>query len=107
MELSQAVDIPVTVNTYFFGPERFSVNNSVIVEPVMGRSTTYTTTAVISSFGTDNTGSYTCAAGLNSTKSNEDLLIGSGGSFGQTRITAGKYNILIRDSYKPSHVPKL
>ena len=87
VELSQAVDIPVTVNTYLLGPVGFSVNNSVTV---MGRTTTYTTTAVISSFGIDNTGSYICVGALNSTKSNEDLLTASTGNGGQTRITTGK-----------------
>ena len=65
VELSQAVDIPVTVTTYLFGPERFSVNNSITVEPVTG----HTTTTMISSFGIDNSGSYTCAAEASTTTS--------------------------------------
>jgi hypothetical protein len=94
MELNEAVDIPVIVNTHFLGPDGFFVNNSGIVEPVTRSTTTYTTTTTISSFGIDNTGTYFCAAGINSTKFNDDQLTASRIIWSQlVRITTGMLNV--------------
>ena len=60
VELSPAVDVPVTVNTVWTGPDGFMTTNTA--QPVMGSTTTYTSTAMVSSFGRDQSGDYTCTA---------------------------------------------
>ena len=64
VELSPAVDVPVTVNTVWTGPAGCMSNNTA--QPVMGSTTTYTSTAIVSSFGRDQSGSYTCTATVSS-----------------------------------------
>ena len=59
VELSPAVDVPMTLNTVWTGPEGFMAANTS--HPVM---TTYTTTTMINSFGRNESGIYTCAAAL-------------------------------------------
>ena len=58
VELSPAVDIPVTVNTVWTGPARFSTTNTA--QAMAGSTTTYTSTALVSSFGKDQSGNYNC-----------------------------------------------
>ena len=65
VELSPAVDVPVTVNTVWTGPDEFMTANTA--QPVMGSTTTYTSTAMVSSFGRDQSGNYTCTATVSST----------------------------------------
>ena len=84
VELSPAVDVPVTVNTVWTGPDGFM--NTSTAQPVMGSTTTYTSTAMVSSFGRDQSGDYTCTATVNSTSS---FITGSMGS-SSTRVTVGK-----------------
>ena len=50
----------VTVSTVWTGPNGFMTAN--IAQPVMGSTTTYTSTAMVSSFGRDQSGNYTCTA---------------------------------------------
>ena len=64
VELSPAVDVPVTVNTVWTGPAGFRTTNTA--QPVMGSSTTYITTAIVRSFGRDRSGNYTCTATVSS-----------------------------------------
>ena len=54
MELSPAVDVPVTVNTVLTTDEGFM--RASTAQPVMGSSTNYTSTFVISSFGRNDSG---------------------------------------------------
>ena len=77
VELSPAVDVPVTVNTVWTGPDGFMTTNTA--QPVMGSTTTYTSTAMVNSFGRDQSGVYTCTATVNSTSS---FLTGSGSQSG-------------------------
>ena len=60
VELSPAVDVPVTVNTVLVTDEGFM--HTGIAQPVMGSSTNYTATFVISSFDRSNSGLYACSA---------------------------------------------
>ena len=56
----------LTVNTEWTGPNGFSQNG---MAQRMGSTTTYTSTAMVSSFGRDQSGDYTCTATVNSTSS--------------------------------------
>ena len=60
VELSPLVDVPVTVNTEWTGPDGLMTTNTA--QPVTGSSTTYTSTAMVSSSGREQTGNYTCKA---------------------------------------------
>ena len=62
VELSQSVDVPVAVSTMWTGPDNFN-----IVTQQMGSTTTYTSTVMVSSFGRNQSGDYTCIATVNST----------------------------------------
>ena len=84
VDLSSAVDIPVNVNTEWTGPDGFMNTNTA--QPVMGSTTTYTSTAMVSSFGRDQSGDYTCKTSVSSTSS---FISSSMGSM-STRVTAGK-----------------
>ena len=57
VELSPAVDVPVTVNTVWTGPAGF-----MVAQPAIGSTTTYISTAMVRSFGRNQSGNYTCAA---------------------------------------------
>ena len=61
MESSLVVDVPVTLNTIWTGPEGFTATNSshLVV-------TTLTTTVVINSFKRNKSGIYTCVVDLRS-----------------------------------------
>ena len=60
VDLDPAVDVPVTVTTVWTGPAGFM--NTTTAQPVVGSTTTYTSTAMVSSFGRDQSGNYTCMA---------------------------------------------
>ena len=66
IELSEAVDIAVTVNTVWSGPPgtQFTTSTSVAT---MVTATTYTSTATISSVETSDSGEYNCTATVSST----------------------------------------
>ena len=64
VDFDPAVDVPVTVNTMWTGPNGFMTTNTA--QSVMGSTTTYTSTAMVSSFGRDQSGNYTCTATVNS-----------------------------------------
>ena len=81
VELSRLVDIPVTVNTVWTGPDGFTADNSDL------RNTIYTTTSMVSSFGREQSGVYTCTASISSTSA---FLVGSTQMSGTARITVGK-----------------
>ena len=75
----------LTVNTVWTGPNGFSKNGTA---QRMGSTTTYTSTAMVSSFERDQSGNYTCTATVSSTSS---FLTNSMGS-SSTRVTVGKRN---------------
>ena len=80
--LSSAVDVPVTVNTVWTGPDRF--RNTTAAQ--LDNMTTYTSTAMIRLFGRAQSGVYTCAATVSSISSFIDGSI----EFASTRVTVGK-----------------
>jgi hypothetical protein len=61
MELSSVVDVPITLNTVWTGPNGFTATNTSY--PVV---ITHITTIVINLFGRNESGIYTCAADLRS-----------------------------------------
>ena len=65
---SPMVDILVTVVTEWTGPAGFVTANTA--QPVVGNTTLYTSTVIISSFSRDNSGIYTCRATISSTTRN-------------------------------------
>ena len=84
VELSPLVDVPVTVNTVWSGPTGYMITNTA--QPVIGSYTTYTSTAMVSSFGRQQSGEFTCRATISS-----DTLLTSGTEVsGMERITVGK-----------------
>ena len=84
VELSPAVDVPVTVTIVWTGPVQSNTTNTV--QPVMGSNTTYISTTMVSSFGREQSGVYNCTASVSSTS----LFLNNG--TGQTSIivTVGK-----------------
>ena len=90
VELSPAVDVPVTVSTVWTGPDGFMTAN--VAQPVMGSTTTYNSTAMVSSFGRDQSGVYTCTATVSSTS---QYLTGSSSHSGSATIVASEMLQLI------------
>ena len=88
VELSPAIDVPVIVNTMLTGPDRYMTTNTA--QPVMGSTTTYTSTAMVSSFGRDQSGNYTCTATASSISS---FISSSMGSM-SVKVTVSKTNSL-------------
>ena len=78
VELSPAVDVPVTVNTEWTGPANVMFMPANPVPAVMVNTTTYVSTV---SVGAARTGSYTCQATITS----------GGTTSGSTDITVGMY----------------
>ena len=66
VEVSEVVDIAVTVNTWWSGPSgtQFTTTTSVATRMT---ATTYTSTATLSSVETSDSGEYTCTATVSST----------------------------------------
>ena len=87
VELSPLVDVPVTVTTMWTGPAGFMTINTA--QPVMGSTTTYTSTAMVSSFGRDQSGVYSCRALVRSTSSNT-FLTDSAGLTERATVTVGE-----------------
>ena len=82
--LSPAVDVSVTVTTVWTGPAGFMTTTTA--QPVMSSNTTYTSTTMVSSFGRDQSGVYTCMATISSTSS----FIHSSIVSASTRVTVGE-----------------
>ena len=89
VELSPAVDVPVTVNTVWTGPDGFNTTNTA--QPIMGSTTTYTSTTIVSSFGRDQSGDYTCTATVIPTS----LFLANSIGSSLTRVTVGKASIIL------------
>ena len=81
IELSEAVDIAVTVNTVWSGPSGTQFTTSVATRMT---ATTYTSTATISSIETSDSGEYTCTATVSSTS---PFLTDSDKVFGVRNVT--------------------
>ena len=65
VEMTPAVNAPVTVTTVWTGPDGFMTINAA--QPVVGSTTTYTSTAMVSSFRRHRSGVHTCTAIVGST----------------------------------------
>ena len=83
VELNQNVDVPVTVNTVWTGPAGVTLSPT---DPLMENTTRYTSTAMVSFFGRDQSGVYTCEANISS----DTLITSSTAVSGTNRITVGK-----------------
>ena len=92
MVLSPLVDVAVTVNTVWTGPDGFMTTNTA--QPVMGSTTTtYASTAMVSSFGREQSGVYVCGASIDSVIS--PFIVRSIQMNGMVRVTLGKPRNLI------------
>ena len=87
IELSEAVDIAVTVNTVWSGPPGTQLTTTTSVATMM-TATTYTSTATISSVETSDSGEYTCTATVSSTS---PFLTDGEGTSGMYNVTVGMY----------------
>ena len=85
--LSSAVTVPVNVTTVWTGPAGFMTNTTA--QPVNGSTTTYSSTAMVSSFGRDQSGVYNCTATVTSMS---PFLRISNAHSGTTSINIGKGN---------------
>ena len=81
VELSPAVDVPVTLNTVWTGPEVVTLSTTTPVEEDL------ISTATVNSFGRDQSGNYTCRATVSSASS---FLTDSGLKSGTATVTVGK-----------------
>ena len=87
VELSPAADVPVILNIVWTGLDRFTTVNAS--QPVLGSFTTYTSVAVVSSFGRNESGIYTCTASLSSLPTN--LYLNNGSTMSELiHITTGE-----------------
>ena len=86
IELSDAVDIAVTVNTVWNGPPGTQFTTTTPVATRM-TATTYTSTATISSVETSDSGEYTCTATVSSTSNS--FVLASGGVSGMRTVSVG------------------
>ena len=71
VDLSAAVDLPAIVNIDVL--PQFAPHDGVLVttsQPIIGDTNVYTTTAMVSSFERNQSGSYECLAGLHSALNN-------------------------------------
>ena len=85
VELSPLVDVPVTVNTVWTGPDGFMATNTA--QPVSGNTTTtYASIATVSSSGREQSGNYSCRATVRAMSSS---IIDSVG-YSSSRVIVGK-----------------
>ena len=63
VDLDPAVDVPVTVNTVWTGPDGVTISTT---HPVIVNLTRYTSTLMVSSFGRNESGVYNCTATVTS-----------------------------------------
>ena len=85
--LSPAVDVPVTVDIQLSDPAGRTLTTTT---PSISGSN-YTTSAMVSSFGRNQSGNYTCTVNTSSTLASS-FIAGSKIKFETLRITAGELN---------------
>ena len=85
VDLDPAVDVSVTVDTVWSGPDGFM--NTTTAQPVMGSTATYTSTARVSSFGRNQSGNYSCEATISPTNM---LTTDRNSKSGMAVVTVGK-----------------
>ena len=94
VELSPAVDIPVTINVVLTRPDGFM--RASIAQSVMGSSTNYTSTFMISPFGRSDSGIYVCAAASAVSLPSNAYISGSSAVTHSLRVTIGEmFTILL------------
>ena len=92
VELSPVVNIPVNVTTVWTGPAGLMTTNTA--QPVVGSTTNYASTAMIRSFGRNESGVYTCTATATTTSA---YLRDSASHSGTATLTVGKETVLCYD----------
>ena len=85
VELSPAVDVPVTVYVWLTDP----AGNPLIITTIPKSGSTYTSTAMVRSFGREQSGVYTCSATVNSSS---PYLTNSSLKSGMAYVTVGNSN---------------
>ena len=95
VELSPAVDVPVAVNTVLTGPAGFVATSTSQPVTENTRSIIYTSIAMVSSLGRNQSGVYRCTASLNYILNNV-YLINSNAMANSTRVTTGKIDKLLQ-----------
>ena len=91
VELSPSVDVSVIVNTVWTGPAGFMTTNTA--QPVMGSNTTHTSTAMVHSFGRDQSGQYICTAHVTSLH-NSQYTTDSTTVYGAAQVTIGEMHCI-------------
>ena len=92
VELSPAVNVPVTVNAVLNTPDGFMPAS--IAQPVMGSNTSYASTFLISPFRRSNSGLYTC--GATASHSTNAYISDSSTASHSVRVTTGEmFTILL------------
>ena len=86
VELSPLVDVAVNISTVWNGPAGFMATSSA--HPVMGSTTTYVSTVMISSFGREHSGVYNCTATVNSLTASPYLINSTDQAF--IRVSVGE-----------------
>ena len=89
VELSPLLGVAANISTKWMGPAGLMISNTA--QPVIGSTTTYTSSAIVSFFVRNTSGIYSCTATVNSTST---FHIGSGSESrtGNARVTVGKMN---------------
>ena len=85
-----AVDIPLTLERVLTGPDEFMTTMN-ISQPILGSiSMTHTTRVVISSFGREQSGSYTCTANLHLSSLSTNHYLISSAEFDSMQVVIGE-----------------
>ena len=98
VELDLAVDIPVTVNTVWTVPDSVIILADSDTTVTMQNLSAYTSTAVVSSFGRNHSGNYSCTASVNLTA----FVMNIGSLSETTKVTTGNSNVY--EASIPNHL---
>ena len=91
VKFSPAVDIPVTVHTVWNGKTEATILPN---DTIMQNLTVYISTAVVRSFGRNQSGNYNCTASVTST-SRSAFILNVGSLSNTTKVTTGNSNVRI------------
>ena len=102
VELSQAVDVPVTLNTVWTGPDGFMATNRSLL--TIETRDAYTTVVTIASVGRSQSGDYYCSVSIGSASSN--MITHSSTTTAFTKVTVGEnvspntvYELIVNQNY--------
>ena len=93
VELSPLVDVPVIVTTVWMGPNGFRTTLRTS-QPEMGSNTSYTSAVTVGTFGRMQSGQYTCAAQVISSKNSQYYTTNNATVYGAAQVTVGEMCIL-------------